>query len=53
MYHLARVYDSQGAKESTRDYVNQASGIAKECNDGKLQEICKELENSKLIKRRK
>ena len=52
-YHLARVYASQGAKGRARDYVNQASGIAKECNDGKLQEICKELENSKLIKRRK
>jgi class 3 adenylate cyclase/tetratricopeptide (TPR) repeat protein len=53
MYHLARVNASQGAKERARDYVNQASKIAKECKDGKLQEICSELENSKLIKRRK
>jgi tetratricopeptide (TPR) repeat protein len=52
-YHLARVYASQRAKGRARDYVNQASRIAKECNDGKLQEICNELENSKLIKRRK
>ena len=52
-YHLARVYASQGAKGRARDYVNQAFRIAKGCNDGKLQEICNELENSKLIKRSK
>ena len=53
MYHLARVHASQGAKESARDYVNQASRIAKECKAEKLQEICNKLQNSSLIKRRK
>jgi tetratricopeptide (TPR) repeat protein len=52
-YYLARVHASLGAKGRARDYVYKASKIAKECNDGKLEEICNELENSKLIKRGK
>jgi tetratricopeptide (TPR) repeat protein len=52
-YYLARVHVLQGAKGRARECVNQASRIAKECNDGKLKEICNEFENSTLIKRGK
>ncbi len=44
LYHLARLHATQGAQDRADDCATQAVKIAAECEDEKLQEVCRQLQ---------
>ena len=47
-YHISRLFRELGAQKESQDSLNQASQIADECADRKLQEACKDAMNHRL-----